>query len=728
MSLKLALPCALLTLLTVGSGGALAQVNPDPDVLGLYFDTAATTTAAEVPVFTPFNMYLIVTNPTAVTGISGWECSIEKTSAAFFKTGETLAGGSDWASGEYDYFVPIGRPLALPSQPVVLLATIRCFMLDTNPCEFYLHPGTRPSVPGAMIYAADNDPGDFRILNWSSGAEETPVAVLNPPSTTVTIDVNPDSIAAPWSVSGPNGFAAAGNGDQVFADAEPGTYVTVWGDVFGWATPPPDTLTVALSESIVFTGNYLPGGTVVVDPSPDTLDAPWQLDGPGGYTTAGQGDQTLGPLPAGVYDLAWGDVPGWAAPPPDTLTVAMGDTIVFSGEYLPGPVVVIDPSPDTLDAPWQLDGPGGYAATGHGDQMLGPLTAGAYALTWQDVFGWRTPPPDTLVAAAQDTVVFAAAYTPAAAITEIGDVGNDQGGQARIVFARCVYDAAGDPVTVTAYGVYRRQDQYKASDKILGWDFLATVPAHGEAYYQCVVPTLCDSTAEAGICWSVYFVRTMTDDPLTFYDSAPDSGYSIDNLEPNVPAGLAVAFAAAGNLISWTQNEEPDVRYYCVYRRERAAKDPGFGELVQKVTGTAWTDDLSGAPGNSWDYIYGVTAVDFAGNESDVTAWEDTEVSGADGLPLPRDCRLYPCYPNPFNPVATIAFDLPDGRKASLQVYDLSGRLVRTLADQVAFGPGRHEILWEGRDDTGREVAAGVYCYRLRAGDYSMTMRMTLVK
>ena len=85
-------------------------------------------------------------------------------------------------------------------------------------------------------------------------------------------------------------------------------------------------------------------------------------------------------------------------------------------------------------------------------------------------------------------------------------------------------------------------------------------------------------------------------------------------------------------------------------------------------------------------------------------------------------------YPNPFNPQTTIAFELPNEQAASLRVYDVSGRLVRVLVDGEVVAQGRHEAIWNGRDDTGRRVASGTYFYRLEAGAYTETKRMVLVK
>jgi PKD repeat protein len=84
--------------------------------------------------------------------------------------------------------------------------------------------------------------------------------------------------------------------------------------------------------------------------------------------------------------------------------------------------------------------------------------------------------------------------------------------------------------------------------------------------------------------------------------------------------------------------------------------------------------------------------------------------------------------PNPFNPITTIHFELPTATRVRLQVYDISGRLVRTLLNGESLGAGRQEVIWYGKNDSGRQVAAGVYFYHLNAGSFQDTKRMTLVK
>jgi len=89
---------------------------------------------------------------------------------------------------------------------------------------------------------------------------------------------------------------------------------------------------------------------------------------------------------------------------------------------------------------------------------------------------------------------------------------------------------------------------------------------------------------------------------------------------------------------------------------------------------------------------------------------------------------LHPCYPNPFNPSTTLSYELEASATVSLAIFDVAGKLVQRLVAAESRGAGRHEIVWDGRDETGRLAAAGVYFYRLDAGDYSQTRRMALVK
>lgn len=106
---------------------------------------------------------------------------------------------------------------------------------------------------------------------------------------------------------------------------------------------------------------------------------------------------------------------------------------------------------------------------------------------------------------------------------------------------------------------------------------------------------------------------------------------------------------------------------------------------------------------------------------------EESEVPGGGSAPR-NGIRLYANAPNPFNPQTTIAFDLTRESHVTLSVFDMAGRVVRTLIDDESHGPGHHEEVWRGRDETGRPCASGTYFYRLETDDSAATKRMVLLR
>ena len=94
---------------------------------------------------------------------------------------------------------------------------------------------------------------------------------------------------------------------------------------------------------------------------------------------------------------------------------------------------------------------------------------------------------------------------------------------------------------------------------------------------------------------------------------------------------------------------------------------------------------------------------------------------------LPGKFALHPNYPNPFNPATLITYDLPAESDIQLVIYDLMGRKVKTLINDVELA-GRKTAVWYATDDFGNPVSAGVYLYRLHGGDKTFTRKMILMK
>jgi len=103
--------------------------------------------------------------------------------------------------------------------------------------------------------------------------------------------------------------------------------------------------------------------------------------------------------------------------------------------------------------------------------------------------------------------------------------------------------------------------------------------------------------------------------------------------------------------------------------------------------------------------------------------------AAAGELPDGPGSLLHAAYPNPFTPAlsTTFSFELKYEGRVRLQVYDPQGRLVRTLVDGTV-GPGRHEIDWDGRNESGQDLSAGTYFYKLRAAGISYSRKAILTK
>jgi hypothetical protein len=96
--------------------------------------------------------------------------------------------------------------------------------------------------------------------------------------------------------------------------------------------------------------------------------------------------------------------------------------------------------------------------------------------------------------------------------------------------------------------------------------------------------------------------------------------------------------------------------------------------------------------------------------------------------PEPAELRLRECLPNPFRTVTVIRYEVPERTDISLAIYDVSGRLVRSLLKGRRHDPGFYTTSWNGRNDAGRAVAPGVYLCELSAGSGTRVKRLLLVK
>ncbi|MBN2070184.1 MAG: T9SS type A sorting domain-containing protein [Candidatus Krumholzibacteriota bacterium] len=257
------------------------------------------------------------------------------------------------------------------------------------------------------------------------------------------------------------------------------------------------------------------------------------------------------------------------------------------------------------------------------------------------------------------------------------------------------------------------------------WELLGSFAACQQDQYIYRASTLADST-ESGIAYSVYMVSAHTVMPSVWYTSIPDSGYSVDNLPPEPPEGLMADQSAApeGLKLTWNVNVENDLSHYAVYRgsSEDFVPEPG-NKIATPVNAEYFDSDWHW----SSNYYYKISALDVHGNESGFAILRPDDVTGSEIPGVPATNYLAQNFPNPFNPVTRIEYGLSAPANVSLKIYDAAGRLVRELVDE-GRAAARYAEVWDGRDDAGRQVASGMYFYRIEAGEFTATKKLVLLR
>jgi hypothetical protein len=179
-----------------------------------------------------------------------------------------------------------------------------------------------------------------------------------------------------------------------------------------------------------------------------------------------------------------------------------------------------------------------------------------------------------------------------------------------------------------------------------------------------------------------------------------------------------------GVVIPWLDGSPSDTRNWL-------SPDLNGDCVVNSVDENLFLNDFPSAPGpcrTDYDCSDAVDVLDYAvlmshmDHECIILLDAETEVQS-----VHRPHMLEQNYPNPFNPLTRIAFTAPRPGRATLRVFDLSGRLVRTLLDEQVE-PRIHVHTWDGRDDYGSPVSSGVYFCTLELAGEVQTKKMLLVK
>ncbi len=192
------------------------------------------------------------------------------------------------------------------------------------------------------------------------------------------------------------------------------------------------------------------------------------------------------------------------------------------------------------------------------------------------------------------------------------------------------------------------------------------------------------------------------------------------------------AIATADNFaqISWETASESNLLGYNIYRNERENS-----ETSQRVN----TNIISAnnyASGSKYSFVdseietettyyYWLESVELS-NENKLYGPVSVRIeSELNNNVLPTATSLFAAYPNPFNPETTINFNVKENDLASLVIYNLKGQVVKSYTN---FLPGQHSLVWNAKDDNNKNVASGVYLYKLISNSYNKTNKMILMK
>ncbi len=208
-----------------------------------------------------------------------------------------------------------------------------------------------------------------------------------------------------------------------------------------------------------------------------------------------------------------------------------------------------------------------------------------------------------------------------------------------------------------------------------------------------------------------YYVTAVYDD---YVESSPSNLENV-TIELTPPSDLEFVIMEDDVVLTWSSpTESRSLCGYNVYKNN---------EFLAETTEATYLDENLTAG----TYTYYVTAL-YDEYESEASNEVIVEMTASGDNTIPATTCLKGNYPNPFNPTTTINFATTNSSVSTqIEVYNLKGQKVKTLVDKI-LPAGYHSVVWNGRDDYGKQVASGVYLYQMKAGHYQKTNKMILLQ
>jgi len=192
---------------------------------------------------------------------------------------------------------------------------------------------------------------------------------------------------------------------------------------------------------------------------------------------------------------------------------------------------------------------------------------------------------------------------------------------------------------------------------------------------------------------------------LTHANSLSGFIYSTLDSSPIEAAILLVTYSVGNDNITVTGISGPDGNYWI----------PCMGSVYIEITAEGFDTLVTNmeVSGDSVHYFYMSERGNALGVNPDIT--------------IPNQFALYQNHPNPFNPVTTLRYDLPEDALVNITIYDMMGRVVKTMVNSQQ-NAGFKSVRWNATNDKGAPVSAGLYLYTIQAGEFRQTKKMVLLK
>jgi len=194
----------------------------------------------------------------------------------------------------------------------------------------------------------------------------------------------------------------------------------------------------------------------------------------------------------------------------------------------------------------------------------------------------------------------------------------------------------------------------------------------------------------------------------------------VDNLAPAAPTPFTGEYASGTARLHWAESPDADLAGYRLHRGGTVDFVPGPSNLVAAQPDTGYTD-VAGAR-----YYYKLCAVDVHGNAGGFSTLLPASTTDVPPGAPPRVTFLAPPAPNPAHGAATLRFGLPRAARVELALYDQQGRCVRSLLAGT-LPAGERTLTWDGRDESGRALPAGLYFVRLATEGRTFVSRLAVI-